>query len=524
MIAYSSGSTLRLAELIAAASLATDLGMGQPMGHALRTTLLAVELGSSLGVSDRELADIYYVALLRFIGCTADAHDFAEWFGDEIATRRRLAIVDLERPSEAMGFMIRHLGQSKSPLGRARMVVAVLAAGPRKVQHVAATRVAAHCEVAQQLAERLGFSSEVRLGLAHAFERWDGRGMPGRLKGEAIALPARVALLARDVDVFRQVGGMETAVSVVRKRAGAAYDPKIAERFCQDASRFLEGLQRESAWEAVLAAEPGQRLEIPDARLDTATRAIADFVDLKSPYTLGHSTGVGELAEAAARRLGLLDEDIATIRRAGFLHDLGRVGVSNHVWDKPGALTDGEWEQVRLHPYYTERVLARPPALAKLGAVAALHHERLDGSGYHRRAPASLQPISARILAAADVYHAMIETRPHRLAHPPGAAADELRSEVRAGRIDRDAATAVLDAAGHPVRARPREWAAGLSDREVEVLRLAAKGLSNHEMARILGIADKTVGHHIQHIYNKIGVSTRAGATLFALQHDLLRD
>ncbi len=234
------GPGLRLAELIAALSLATDLGMGQPMGHALRTTLLAVELGSRLGMSDRELADVFYVALLRFVGCTADSHESAAWFGDELAARRRLASVDLGSPSEAMGFMIRHLGQGKSR-GRARMVVAVLAAGPRKVQHAAATQVAAHCEVARQLAERLGFSSEVRLGLAHAFERWDGRGMPGRLKGEAIALPARVALLARDVDVFRQVGGMEAAVSVVRKRAGAAYPVSFEDRvaFCKSSLNWL---------------------------------------------------------------------------------------------------------------------------------------------------------------------------------------------------------------------------------------------------------------------------------------------
>ena len=210
------------------------------------------------------------------------------------------------------------------------------------------------------------------------------------------------------------------------------------------------------------------------------------------------------------------------MRRAACVHDLGRVGVSAAIWDKAGPLRSGEWEQVRLHPYYTERVLARSRILSPLGALAALHHERLDGSGYHGGLPATMLPLTARILAAADAYHAMTEPRSHRPALTPEAAAEEARREVRAGRLDGEAVSAVLAVAGHRVRPASREWAAGLSEREVEVLRLVARGHSNRQTAQSLVIAEKTVGHHIQHIYAKIGVSTRAAATLFAMQHDLL--
>jgi HD-GYP domain-containing protein (c-di-GMP phosphodiesterase class II) len=210
------------------------------------------------------------------------------------------------------------------------------------------------------------------------------------------------------------------------------------------------------------------------------------------------------------------------VRRAALVHDLGRTGIPNTIWDKPGPLTASEWERVRLHPYYTERALARPEALARLGVVAAAHHERLDGSGYHRTlAAASLSP-AARLLAAADAYHAMTEPRPHRPALEPAAAAAELRAEVRAGRLAGDAAEAVLGAAGHRVHVRRRSAPAGLTQREVEVLVLLARGASNKEIARALVIAEKTASSHVQHIYAKLDVSSRAAASLCAMRFGLL--
>jgi DNA-binding CsgD family transcriptional regulator len=311
---------------------------------------------------------------------------------------------------------------------------------------------------------------------------------------------------------------------MARQRAGGAFDPALVERFCQVAPQICASLDVEALWDTVLDAEPGARPGLSPEQLETGTRALADFVDLKSPYLVGHSSGVAALAATATQRCGLPPSDVICARQAGYLHDIGRVGISAAIWSKPGALTDGEWERVRLHPYYTERIFARSVPLASLGAIGALHHERLDGSGYHRSLPAPLLSPVVRILTAADVYHAMTEPRPHRPALPPEAAADALRQEVRHGRLDGEAVNAVLTVAGHRVSPTRRGWIAGLSDREVEVLRLVARGLSNQQIADRLSISKQTAGHHIRHIYDKIDVSTRAAAALFAMQHNLIHE
>ena len=260
---------------------------------------------------------------------------------------------------------------------------------------------------------------------------------------------------------------------------------------------------------------------LTEEQFDNACRAFADFVDIKSTYTLTHSSGVADLAAEAARLSGLPTSDVTSIWRAALLKEIGRTGISSSIWEKSASLTDREWERVRLHPYYAERIFAHTPALAKLGALASLHHERLDGSGYHRGLPSASQSLMARILSAADVYHSLTEIRPYRHALEPEAAAREVQSQVRAGKLDGDAVNSVLSAAGHHVKAR-KEMVAGLSEREVDVLRLLSHGLTLKQMAAELVIAEKTVDSHIQHIYNKIGVSTRAGATMFAMEHQLL--
>ncbi|HEX8997030.1 MAG TPA: HD domain-containing phosphohydrolase [Ktedonobacterales bacterium] len=518
MSAAPAPTPLRLAELMMALSLATDLGTGQPMEHALRVCLLATELGAACGADDRELSDIYYIALLRAIGCVADAHKVAARFGDELAANARISLIDPASLPDMLGLMLGFVGEGAPAPQRARMVLAALAAGPGERQ----TILAAHCEVAERLAQRLGMSPGVALGVTQVYERWDGKGSPAHARGEAISRAARIVTLARDAELFFRLGGADEAISVIHQRAGTLYDPQFCELFRKRAPSLLSALDAATIWESTLAAEPGPRPIMTDSARETALRAIADFVDLKSPYTSGHSSGVAALAASAAERLGLSAADITHVRWAGYVHDLGRVGVSSAIWDKPGPLTESERERVRLHPYYTERALGRPQALAKLASIAALHHERLDGSGYYRGVPAALLPTQARILAAADIYHAMTEPRPHRPAHAAEAAAAQLSADARDGKLDAEVVSAVLSAAGHTAPSARRVWPAGLSDREVEVLRLVARGLSNREMAARLIIAEKTVGHHIQHIYNKIGVSTRAAATLFTMQHDLL--
>jgi HD-GYP domain-containing protein (c-di-GMP phosphodiesterase class II) len=299
------------------------------------------------------------------------------------------------------------------------------------------------------------------------------------------------------------------------------FDPMLVDRFVAEAGDLLPDERADESWVAVIDAEPGLREPLAVGRLETTLEAIADFTDLKSPWTVGHARAVAALAEGAGERLGLPDEDLATLRRAALLQDIGRMGVSNEILDKPGPLSDAELERMRLHPYLAERMLARPPALERIGVVAAQHHERLDGSGYPRGLSGASLGTVPRILGATDIYQALIEERPHRPAYSPDAAAAVLHTEVKAGRLDGDAVNAVLAAAGHRVRRR-RAWPADLTPREVEVLGLLARGHTNREVARRLTISEKTVGNHVEHIYAKIGASSRVEATLFAMQHGIL--
>ena len=514
-------SEIRLAELMAALSLATDLGMGQPMEYALCVCVLSVRLGEALGLSESELREVYYLALLRHIGCNVETYRMADLFGDELAFRADIATIDSAHTSQVVGLVIQHIRQSNEGTSLFSLARSI-AQGLSTSQQVMKDAFAGFCEVAQRLAERFGFSESILIALGQVFERWDGRGDPHKLKGEDIALSMRIVTLAQDAVTFHRLEGVEAAIKMAQERKGTMYDPRMVECFCKQASLLLAGLEDEPSWEVVLSLEPGTRTSLSDQQFDNACQAIADFADLKSPYTLGHSAGVAQLAASAARRYGLPEVDIIALRRAGLLHDIGRVGISAGIWGKPGSLTEREWERVRMHPYYTERVLARPGLLARLGVLSALHHERLDGSGYYRSLPASMLSPAARILAAADVYHAMTEPRPHRPALLSESAVDQLQREVRAGRIDSEAAESVLAAAGHQVSTVRRELVAGLSVREIEVLRHIARGYTKKQIAEQLIISEKTVDNHIQHIYNKIGVSTRAGATLFAMDHDLL--
>jgi HD-GYP domain-containing protein (c-di-GMP phosphodiesterase class II) len=519
----SAPSGVRLAEVMASLSLATDLAMGQPLEYALCSCLLAVRLGVSLGLSETDRQAVYYQALLRYIGCNAETNLLAALVGDEHALRHDFAAVDTANPAQVIPLVLRYIRQAHqgaSPLSMASLMARGILEMPRMTRE----SFAGHCEVAERLATRIGFGPTVVQGLGQLYERWDGKGLPHGLKGEALTVAVRVVALAQDAIVFQRLGGIDAAIEVARQRSGSAYDPYIAQRFVEHAPRLLEGLDGEPTWDAVLASEPGVPEVLSNDGLDAACAAMADFADLKSPSTLGHSTGVALLAETAARHAGLPADEILAVRRAGWLHDIGQVGVSSSIWEKAGPLTDRDWERVRLHAYHTERVLARPAALARLGGLASLHHERLDASGYHRGLAGGALPPAARLLAAADVYHALTEPRPHRSALRPEAAAEELRREVRAGRLDGAAADAVLAAAGHRVRRTRHELVAGLSEREIEVLRLIARGHTMKEMAAQLVVSPKTVDNHIQHIYGKLGVSTRAGATLFAMEQDLLGD
>lgn len=513
------GGTVRLAELMAALSMATDLAMGQPMEQAMASCIVSVRLGEAAGLGGQDLRDTYYQALLRYIGCNADAAWLASIAGDEIALRRDIALTDSEDGPAMLAIMLRtirgaHAGEGQ--LAVIRSTVRALAELPQ----LRASFFPGHCEVASRLAQRMGFAPSFVQTVGQLYARWDGKGVPA-LKGEAIAPAMQVVSLAQDAVNFHRAGGVEAAVAMARERRGKAHAPRLCDLFVAEAPRLLDGLDAEPLWEHVLACEPGEPVRLADWQLDAACEAMGDFVDLKSPHHLGHSRRVAQLAATAGAALGLPDAEVARLRRAGWLHDIGRAGVSAAL-SNCARLTQRQWEQLRLHPYHTERILARPGVLADIGALAALHHERLDGSGFAKGATGAMLPLAGRVLAAADRYVTLTEPRPHRAAHTPIAAAALLRQEAGATRLDASAVAAVLRSAGH-AHARVREPRPGaLTERECEVLRHLARGATLKVIARELGLAVKTVDRHVQNIYAKTGVTTRAAATLYAVEHQLV--
>jgi HD-GYP domain-containing protein (c-di-GMP phosphodiesterase class II) len=507
---------VRLAELVAVLSLVSDLGMGRPMEHALRQCLIALHLGERLGVDDESREAIYYSGLLAWVGCHVDAYEQAKWFGDDHVMKSDSTMVDFSNVRAEMGFVLSHLGGGQPFASRVRAGLGFFTGGGTKDAEVMLEN---HWRAVESLATSLGLGDLVRTSLRQSFERWDGRGAPDGAKGDEILVTSRLVALADVVEIYHRAGGVEAAVEVARQRSGTQFDPAVAEAFCAEAARIFDDLAATRSWDAIIDAEPGLADPMPVDELDGALEGIADFTDVKSPFTIGHSRGVADLAGDAAAGLGL--PDAADVRRAGLLHDLGRIGVSNGVWDKEGELTVSETERVRLHPYLTERTLASSPGLSHLGSIAIQHHERLDGSGYPRGLSGDAITPGGRVLAAADMYRAKLEPRPHRPAASPDDAATIVRDEVRAGRLDGDAVDAVLRAAGHRVRRR-RDTVAGLTPREVEVLRLLARGMSNKQIAHALGISRKTAGNHVEHIYAKLGVTNRALASLFAAKHGLM--
>jgi HD-GYP domain-containing protein (c-di-GMP phosphodiesterase class II) len=506
---------VRTVELIAALCLATDLGMGFPFEHGLQTTVIAMRVADRLGVDRETASQTYYACLLSHAGCTTEAHVAAEVFGGSMTTQFNPLMYGSAR--EVLTGLVRALPDPDRPAPvRALQTARRL---PRMARG-AGPAVSAACEVAGMLANRTGAPASVSGLLAHLTERWDGQGPLHRAKGEQIPLPMRIVHVATDAALQRHLGGTEHAVRLVRERAGHAFDPEVAACLADGGSEILALDERASVWDEVLALEPSPRLALAGEALARGLAAMGGFADLISPFLAGHSAGVAELAGAAAARCGIDAAGAAAIVRAGLVHDLGRVAVHARVWQKPGPLTADEWEHVRLHPYHTERVLSRSPFLAALAPAAAAHHERLDASGYHRAAVGADLTLPARLLAAADAYHAMCEPRPHRGPLAPELAAQELAAEANAGRLDPTAVSAVVEAAGQPA---PRlERPAGLTERETEVIGMLARGLQTKQVARALGISVKTADRHIQNAYGKIGVSTRAAATLFAMEHGLV--
>ena len=519
------GPAVRLAEVVGTLSLATDLGLGQAFHQGLRSNVLAVRLAYLLGFDEEQLLEAYYLPTLRFVGCTADSGALNKFFGNELTADTRLIPLQSASHAAMVRFTLGHVGAHRGFPARAGLVLSAMATSKRQIE--ASDR--AHCEVSRVIASRLGFGPRVQHAVGQAFERWDGKGDPGHVKGDDIDAAMRVAHLAYAATMFEMSEGRKAALEMARDRAGSAFDPHMVDMLVAHADEVFATNDDVSVWDEAMDAEPGEPVVLTPDELDEALRIVADFVDLKSLHMAAHSTRVSELAGATAATLGMAPHDERSIRHAGLLHDIGRVGVSNVVWNKPDRLEVDEWEQVRLHTYYTERILSHAGALASLADLAAAHHERLSGDGYHRRlAGPAIEP-GERILAAADMYVALTSPRCHRPALDRRGAVAEIEKSIRRGRLDATTAEAVIDAAiarRAPVASADEsffgEHVDGLTDREVELLRLIALGRNRKVIAGGWGDSVKAVDATTDSAYRKIDVSTRAAATMFAMQHRLV--
>ncbi len=507
---------VRRAEVLAALSISIDLGLGLPMEHVLRSSLLAALLADELGLEDEQKATVYYTNLVLWIGCHADSHEFSRWFGDDLAMRSGSYELDwVGLPY--LTYLLRAVGSSEPAGQRPQKLLALLLTPRARL----AALIHSHCLSAGLMAEHIGLDSTVKEAVASGFERYDGTGMPAGLKGEEIPLPIRVVQLAETCEVHLRRYGVSAALAMARSRRGTQFDPVLVDALgrCQER---MHGLPEDDAWSRAMELAPDHDVVLHDDDLDALLEAIGDFADLKTPFTIGHSRAVAGLAARAAAELGLAEDDCAAVRRAGYVHDLGRMGVANTVWERAAPLSESDRERIRLYPYLTGRILSRVRGLAVEASIAEAHRERQDGSGYPRGLRGSALPMTQRVLAAADSYQGSVEHRPHRSALDAAGAAARLRSEAAAGRLDDAAVDAVLTAAGHPRAVRRRSAPAGLTAREIEVLGLLARGQTNPEIARRLSISPKTVRNHLEHIYLKAGVSNRAGAALFAVGHGLV--
>ena len=516
------GSTIRRAEFLMALAYATDLATGQPRDFALRACVLAMRLADAAGLDHEVKGHVYHQALLRYVGCNADTHLLSAAFGDEIALRQDLAKIDVGNREELVATFVAALTRLYEGATPAEIAAGI----ERGLGSALATSVpilAGHCEVAMRIGARVGLSPEACANLGQLYERWDGKGLPHGLAGEAVHVPVRLVALAQDAVVLRRVHGPEAMAKTLLERSPGKYGPGLVDLLLADPERLMVGID-DADPEAILALEPKPHTLLDEAGCEEAYLAIADMIDMRMPFTFGHSRAVAHLAEAAGKRIGLPVGDLKALRHAGYTHDLGELSVPVATWMKATPFSARDVDAVKLHPYHGERAIATLGADGEpIASLVLCHHERVDGSGYHRGVRGSDLSPASRVLAAAEAFQTARETRPHRPALTDAKAAAKLRADVREGHLDADAVAAVLAEAGQSARREETARPAGLTPREIEVLRLIAAGLTAKEAARDLGISPKTADNHIQNLYSKIGVTSRAGAALYALERGLVK-
>jgi HD-GYP domain-containing protein (c-di-GMP phosphodiesterase class II) len=425
--------TVRLSEVVAALSHALDLTGGQAVGHARRTAVIGMRLGVALGLSAEDRAALMYALLLKDAGCSTNAAPMSALFGsDDLTAKADKSLIDHTRPLELARFVLRTADRG-APLHR-RLRQAGMIAQRSRGQDFEQELLALRCERGADIALMLDLPTATAAAIGTAFEHWNGRGTPAGLAGDQIPLLGRIVAVAQRAELFHHATGYDGAARMVRRRRGRWFDPQVADAFLALGREVVADVHRADAVLATL--EPEDRVvTATDARLDRLAEAFARVIDAKSPYTARHSGGVADIAVAIAETLGHPPNEVRNLRRAALLHDIGKLGVSNRVLDKPGRLDAAEWEQVRRHPRLTYDILRGVDAFRPLAAMAAAHHERLDGSGYHLGLDArSLSPL-ARILAVADVAEALSAERPYRPALAPGEVLAIMRRDVP-GKLD----------------------------------------------------------------------------------------
>jgi HD-GYP domain-containing protein (c-di-GMP phosphodiesterase class II)/DNA-binding CsgD family transcriptional regulator len=526
-------STLPVIDVIGAFSVAADMALGLSAGHGLRSAYIGMRLADQLRLPRDLRADLFYAELLMDAGCTAWASQMAAtMLSDEVAARNHLFFMcDPRDPRDLIKWLARYMAAGESLPTRVKRSVDFVVHGRAFMSEGLENT----SEVAARMARRLGRSPGVQEALRCVFAQW----RPERQRGVRTAAPSlvsRIVFATLFIEVLHQIGGREAAIRQTLERRGKMIDPTVVDAFVHVSSdeAFWRGLEQESIWPIVRGMEPESKYRyITEDQLDDAATAFADFADLKSFYSAGHSRRVAALAEQMARALPFSGEDIVAIRRAALVHDVGLVGVPSFVLHKPAdRLTDAERESLHLHPYHAERILSYVPAFSPVVPIVAAHHERPDGRGFFRGLRGDQIPRGAGIVAAADRFDELTHAGPGRAALDAAAALREIRAgadtafsseAVRA--LERAAPERVggSDAAAIVSASAPkRAWPAGLTDREVDVLRLLAGGASRRAIAGRLSVSEHTVRHHLEHIYTKIDVCTRVEAALFAVEHALL--
>ena len=435
--------SVSVAEVFSALSFALDITEGHPFGHALRTCLVGMRLAERMGLPMADRRDLYYALMLKDVGCSSTAARVFELFGgDERVAKRDLMRVDWPNYFKAARFALAHAAPGSSWFERAYRVAGLAAAGPRAAAELVKTR----CERGADIVTRLGFSPQVAAALGALDEHWDGHGHPRSLRGPEIPLLARIMGLAQTLEVFAALEGPRAALDVARERGGRWFDPTLVSA-AQDLEADLAhwcALDEHALQQAVRDSEPGDAaLLAGPGMLDRIAEGFAAVVDAKSPYTATHSARVTEIAVGIAQEMGFAPAELAELRRAGLLHDLGKLSIPNSILDKPGALTAEEWELVRLHPFFTQCVIERIRGFGALAVVAASHHERLDGRGYHRSLRGTAIPPGGRVLAVADMFEALTANRPYRPALPEETALKILEAERNVG-LDSDCLDALV--------------------------------------------------------------------------------